>query len=44
MGPSLLRNNMLTSAAIGSNGRALSGVGDRVASQDAGTSVNGILG
>jgi len=44
MGPTLLRNNMLTSAAIGSNGRAMSGAGERVASQDAGTSVSGVLG
>lgn len=46
MGPTLIRNNMLTSSALNSNGngRAMSGVGERVNSSDAVTGVSGVLG
>lgn len=43
MGPTLIRNNMLTSAAIGSTNRAMSGVGERASNQDAVTGVSGVL-
>jgi hypothetical protein len=48
MGPTLIRNNMLTSSALNGNGngngRAMSGVGERVNSSDAVTGVLGVLG